>query len=75
MQVKAIFKAYTDEEVRRYAKVNDLCNTVYEIQNYLLKKLKYEDFSDAESDIYSKIQTDISEILEANVINIDDIYS
>ena len=75
MKVKAVFKAYTDEEVRRYAKVNDLCNAIFELKDYFLKKLKYEDFSDAESEIYSKVQDDFSEILENNYIKIDDIYS
>ena len=78
MDIRDISKALIiidDLEIKRAVKAIDMLSVIWKLKEVLRKKLKYEELSDKEVEIYEDFQEILNESLYDNGINLDELYS
>ena len=71
--MKIIFtvEAESEYELRVYTQANDLSMVLFEYDQYLRTKLKYETLTEQEYDAYEKAREKLHELLNEHGINLD----
>jgi len=59
----------------RAVKALDVVICLSEIKEYLRRKIKYDDLSDHDYEIYSKIQEELLGVMEENNVSLDELIN